>query len=344
MNEVSFGGRKVGAGHPVFIAAEMSANHDRDLDHALKLVEVAAEAGADAVKLQTYTADSLTVPSDHPSAKIDPIWGSKDLHELYQKAAMPMEFHKPLIERANDLGLMTLTSVYDPRDVEFLEQFDLPAYKVASFELVHLPLLRRLAEVGRPVILSSGMATLAEVEEALDALGATPVVLLQCCSAYPADPGSVNLAAMDVMRTAFNCPVGYSDHTIGTHVACAAVARGACFIEKHYTTDVNRSGPDHRFSLDAKGLKEMIAHMRDIEAAIGTGRKKTAETEVVNKKVGRRSLLAVRDIAAGEAITEDSVRVVRPGSGLHPRYREIVVGRIARRTIPAGHPVTWEDI
>lgn len=344
MNEIVIGNRKVGSGHPAFIAAEMSANHDRDLDHALELVEIAAQAGADAVKLQTYSADSLTVPSDHPGAVLDPVWGAKNLHELYEKAAMPMEFHAPLVTKARELNLPIFTSVYDPRDVDFCEQFDFPAYKVASFELVHLPLLRRLAQTGKPVVLSSGMAGLGEIEEALEALGNAPVILLHCCSSYPADPASVNLAAMDTLRAAFDCPVGFSDHTLGTHIAAAAVARGACFIEKHYTSDRNRPGPDHRFSLNGEELVAMVAHIRDVEAAIGSGRKRTAEVEAVNKKVGRRSLLAVRDIAEGETIAPEDVSVLRPGSGLHPRYLEMVVGRFARRRIPAGYPITWEDI
>jgi pseudaminic acid synthase len=347
MNPVAIGGRLIGPGRPCFIAAEMSANHDRNLAHALRLMDIAAAAGVDAVKLQTYTAESLTVPSDHPSARIDPIWGAPNLFDLYSRAAMPLEFHEPLLARARELDLMVLTSVYDPRDVDFCEKLGFPAYKVASFELVHLPLLRVLAQTAKPVILSTGMASLGEVEEALDTLhgaGCGHIVLLQCCSTYPAAAASVNLAALETLRTAFGCPVGFSDHTIGSHVACAAVALGACFLEKHYTSDPGRPGPDHRFSIGPEDLRAMVAMIRDVEASIGSGRKKTAIDEEVNKKAGRRSLIAVRAIPEGERIEADAIRILRPGSGLHPRYLDVVLGRTARRSIAAGQPVTWDDV
>ena len=260
---------------------------------------------------------------------------------------MPVEFHAPLLRRARELDLTVLTSVYDPRDVDFCEKLGFPAYKVASFELVHLPLLRLLAQTAKPVILSTGMASLGEVEEALDTLqeaGCDQVVLLQCCSSYPAAPASVNLAAMETLRIAFGCPVGFSDHTVGSHVACAAVALGACFLEKHYTSDPGRPGPDHRFSIGPEELRAMVGLIRDVEHSIGTGRKKTEAEEEVNKSAGRRSLIAVRPIPEGETIAADAVRILRPGSGLHPRYLDIVLGRTARRHIAAGQPVTWDDV
>lgn len=349
MSAIQIAGRTIGEDAPVFIIAEMSANHDRDLNHALTLLDIAAEAGVDAVKLQTYTADSLTLPTSHSSARVDPAWGADTLYELYSRAAMPMEFHHPLFERAANLGMVIFSSVFDERGVDFLESLDVPAYKVASPELVHIPLLRHIAKTGKPVILSTGMANLGEVEEALDALaapssGASSVVLLHCSSAYPASPSSVNLTAMETLRQAFRCPVGLSDHTLGTHIAIAAAALGACIVEKHFTSDTRRSGPDHRFSLGPDGLREMVRGIRDVTAAKGTGRKHVMPEEEVNRVKARRSVFAGTNIPAGTQITADMLRIVRPGVGLHPRWVQTVVGRKARRDLSAGDPINWDDI
>ena len=347
MSTVDLAGRVVGPGEPAFLIAEMSANHDRDLDQALALIDCAAEAGVDAVKLQTYSADSLTLNTDHPSARIDPIWGSANLYELYEKACMPMEFHEPLYQRAREHGLIPFTSVYDERDIDFLEALGNEIYKIASFEMVHLPLLRRVAQTGKPVIISTGMASLSEVDEAVTTLrtnGCDQIVLLHCCSAYPAPVESVNLAAMDTLRAAFNVPVGFSDHTIGAHIPMAAVVRGANVIEKHYTNDPNRGGPDHRFSATPEILADMVRYVRDAEAAIGSPEKGTTEIEAGNKEVGRRSIFASVEIPAGTKIDESMIRVVRPGVGLHPRFYDLVIGREARKTIPAGHPLTWDVV
>lgn len=347
MTRLQIAGRSVGKGCPAFIVAEMSANHDQDLGQALDLVNVAAKAGVDAVKLQTYTPDSLTMPTTHPSAQVDPVWGAANLYELYKKAAMPYEFHKPLLERIHECGMIGFSTAYDEAAVDYLEALGAPAYKVASFELVHLPLLRRIGQTRKPVILSTGMATLGEIEEAVTALtsgGSVPFMLLHCCSAYPADPQSVNLAAMQTLRQAFGCPVGFSDHTLGIAVPIAAVAMGACMIEKHFTNDPRRQGPDHRFSLGPDDLRRMVEGIRAAESAVGNGRKEMAACEAENRQVGRRSLFAAVDIPAGATIAGDMIRVVRPGAGLHPRYADVIVGRVARRHIPAGWPITWDDV
>jgi N-acetylneuraminate synthase len=344
---IAIGKRRIGDGQPCLIVAEMSANHDRDLKQALSLLDIAAQAGVDAVKLQTYGPDSLTLKTNHPSARVDPVWGAANLYELYAQAAMPYEFHEPLFKRAGELGLLIFSTVYDERDVDFLEKLGNPIYKIASFELVHLPLLRLVGQTGKPVVLSTGMATLDEVREALTALtegGATEIVLLHCCSAYPTPPEAANLAAMKTLRDTFHRPVGFSDHTLGFNVAAAAAALGACFIEKHFTNDPSRKGPDHRFSVLPEELRELVRAVRQAEHAVGSGEKSTSACEAESKRVGRRSIFAVVEIPAGAAISRDMLRVVRPAAGLHPRHLDEIIGRKARRKIPAGWPITWDDV
>lgn len=347
MNRIKIGNREIGDGRPALLVAEMSANHDRDLRQALALLDIAAQTGVDAVKLQTYGPDSLTLQTDHPSARIDPVWGAANLYELYARAAMPYEFHEPLFQRAKELGLLIFSTVYDERDVDFLEKLGNPIYKIASFELVHLPLLRLVGQTLKPVVLSTGMATLDEVQEALDALttgGAAEIILLHCCSAYPTPAEAANLAAIKTLRDAFHRPVGFSDHTLGVHVTAAAAALGACFIEKHFTNDSKRKGPDHRFSASPEELRELVCAVRQVESAIGSGEKFTADCEAASKQIGRRSIFAVVEIPAGAAISREMVCVVRPAAGLHPRHLEQIIGRAARRKIPAGWPITPEDI
>ena len=344
---VSIAGREIGPGQPCFVIAEMTANHDQDLDRALKLVDIAADAGCDALKLQTYTADTMTVTSGHPSTRVDPMWGHPDLYSLYRTASMPWEFHAPIFKRAAERGMIAFSSAFDATSVDLLESLQVPAYKIASFEMVDLPLLRKIAATGKPVILSTGMSTLAEVDEAVTTLrgcGCTELILLHCCSSYPAPPESVNLRAMDTMRTLYGTPVGFSDHTVGSAVAVAAAARGADVVEKHFTDDPSRPGPDHRFSVDQATLTRLVAEIRIAQSAIGSGVKQAQASEIESKRVGRRSLFSARALKAGEIIMAEDVRVVRPGVGLHPRYREIVIGRPARIDIPEGHPLTWDSV
>lgn len=339
--------RDLGDDAPAFLIAEISANHDKDLTQALSLVDLAAEAGFDAVKLQTYTPLSLTVPSDHPSARVDSIWGADRLFDLYSGAAMPMEFHKPLFEHIAARGMIPFTTLYDPRDLDFVEDLGNCLHKIASFEISHFPLLKAVAATGKPIILSTGTASLGEVEEALEVLeqaGSGPVILLHCCSAYPAPPKAASLRAIQTMRQAFGRPVGFSDHTIGPQIPLAAVALGACAIEKHITNDRSRPGPDHRFSADPQEMRDMVRYIRDVEQAFGDGRKTVKDVERVNRAAGRRSIYVVADVVAGEPLTHETIRVIRPGAGLHPRHFDEVVGRRARRDLKAGSPLLFEDI
>lgn len=338
--------RVIGDGAPTFLIGEISANHDGDLRQALALVDIAADAGFDAVKLQTYTADSLTIRTQHPSALIDPVWGARDLYELYSKAAMPMEFHKPLFERIAERGMVPFTTLYDPIDLDFVEGLGPELYKIASFEISHFPLLRAIAQTGKPIILSTGTATLGEVEEAVETLEAAnsgPVILLHCCSAYPTPPEAANLQAIPTLQGAFGLPVGFSDHTVGAHIPLAAVMLGACAIEKHITNDATQAGPDHRFSATPAQMNDLVHYIRDAEKALGDGRKRVQDVETVNRLAGRRSIYIVEDVAKGEVLSEENVRVIRPSAGLHPRNWDQVMGRRARRPLKAGNPLLQED-
>ena len=262
----------LGEGKKPFLIAELSANHDRDLDLALRLVDIAADAGWDCVKFQTYNADSLTVPSSHPSMKIDPVWGTDNLYDLYNNAGMPMEFHAPLFERARDRGLVPFTSIYDPRDMEFVESLGCAVYKIASFEMTFDDLLIEVAATGKPIIMSTGMANLGEVDHAMEVLdkhNAGPVVLLHCVSSYPAPIEEVNLASMATLRARFQRHVGFSDHTIGPDAALLASAMGAVAIEKHFTDDMTRPGPDHRFSATPEILREIRDGVDKLQVARG---------------------------------------------------------------------------
>lgn len=340
-------GKRIGTGEKAFLIAELSANHDGDLDQALALVDIAADAGWDAFKLQTYSADSLTVNSAHPSLHIDPIWGKPNLYELYADAAMPMEFHKPLFDRARARGMLPFTSVYDPRDLAFTETLGCAIYKIASFELTFDDLLADIAGTGKPVIISTGMAELAEVDHALNVLsrhGAGEVVLLHCVSAYPTPFAEVNLAAMDTLRARFGRMVGFSDHTIGAQASILAAAMGAVAIEKHVTNDPARTGPDHRFSATPDVMQAITDGVRDVHLARGTGAKGTSASETVNKAIGRRSAFALRDLAAGAVITTADFRFVRPGAGIPPNDKAAVLGRTLARAVPKGHPITYDDI
>jgi len=339
--------REIGADRPAFLIAEVSANHDRDLEQALALVDIAADAGWDALKLQTYDADSLTIPSDHPSMRIDPVWGHARLYDLYRTAGMPMEFHRPLFDRARARGLVPFTSIYDPRDLDFVESLDPAIYKIASFEMTFDDLLIAVAGTGKPLILSTGMADMAEIGHAVELFTArtgAPLILLHCCSSYPAPPEQINLAAMETMRAAFGCMVGFSDHTLGALAPVAAAAMGAVAIEKHFTNDPARKGPDHRFSATPEVMAEIAAGVRAVHAMKGSGQKATAAAEKANKAVGRRSAFAVRDLPAGAVIGAQDYRFVRPAAGIAPNDPAGVRGRRLRRAVKAGHPITADDV
>lgn len=344
---VTIENRTIGPDAPALLIAEVSANHDRDLDQALALVDIAADAGWDCLKLQTYDADTLTIPSDHPSMRVDPVWGHENLYELYKSAGMPMEFHAPLFAKARDRGLMPFTSVYDPRDLDFVESLDCPIYKIASFEMTFDDLLSAVAETKKPIILSTGMASMDEIEHALEVLDkgkSGEVILLHCCSSYPAPLDQINLNAMQAMGERFGRPTGFSDHTIGSIGPLTAIAMGAVAIEKHYTNDPHREGPDHRFSATPEIMAEIAKGRDDIHALKGRAEKGTTKAEAVSKAIGRRSAFAIRDLPEGHIIGDADFRFVRPGVGIPPNDPGAVRGRRLKNAVRKGHPIRYEDI
>lgn len=340
------GGRPVGPGRPVYVIAELSANHGHDLGTALAIVEAAAEAGADAVKLQTYTADTMTIDSDAPPFRIGDgtLWAGRNLYELYEEAATPWEWHEALQARASDLGLDLFSTPFDPSAVDFLRDLGTPAMKIASFELVDLDLIRAAAATGQPLIISTGMATEAEIDDAVSAAtgaGATGVILLRCNSSYPAPVEEMDLRAIPAMAERWGLPVGFSDHTLGTTAAIVAVTLGACVIEKHLTLRRADGGPDAAFSLEPGEFTAMVEAVREAEASLGAVRFGPSEHER-HSLAFRRSLFVVADVAAGQRLTRDDVRAIRPGDGLPPKHLDEVVGRAAAGPIARGTPLRWD--
>lgn len=330
-----------------YIIAEISANHNQDIKRAEAIVREAAKAGADAVKLQTYTADTLTIACDNEYFRIQgTLWEGKTLHSLYQEAYTPWEWQPQLKQLANDLGMDCFSTPFDATAVDFLELMDVPCHKVASFEVIDIPLLRKIAATRKPVIMSTGMATLAEIDEAVRTLranGTTKLVLLKCTSAYPAPPESTNLRTIPHLAEAFACPTGLSDHTLGYSVAVGAVALGACVIEKHFTLARSDGGPDAAFSLEPSEFQAMVQAVRTAEAALGHVSYELTEKEHASS-VFRRSLFVVRDIREGELFTPENVRSIRPGHGLHTRHYDEVLGRRAAQDISRGEPLKWTHI
>ena len=338
--------RRVGPGQPVYVVAEVSANHNRDFDCAAELLREIEAAGADAVKLQTYTPDTLTLRADSAPFRIrgDTLWDGRTLHDLYREAYMPWEWQPRLKEIADGLGLDLFSTAFDPSAVDFLERLGVPVHKVASFEIVDIPLIEKMARTGKPLIISTGMATLGEIEEAIGAArgaGAQQIALLKCTSAYPAPPEEMNLRTIPNLAEAFQVPVGLSDHTLGVAAAVAAVALGACIVEKHVTLSRSIPSPDSAFSLEPHQLRAMVEAIRAVEKALGTVRYGAGEHEA-KSRVFRRSLFAVRDVKAGEPFTEDNVRSIRPGHGLHPRHLGEIMGRRAKRDVARGTPLAWD--
>ena len=348
MDKIKIGNRLIGPGEPTFIIAEAGSNHDRDLGQAKKLIDIAVQAGVDAVKFQTFTAEKIAANTSHKITQLGTEYeGVKTLYDLYKGLELPREWQRELMEYAIERGVIFLTTPFDYDAVEEIEELDIPAYKIASFELVDLPFLHYIAEKGRPVILSTGMASLGEIEEALKAVysgGNRQVILLHCGISYPLPLADVNLAVMDTLRMAFQVPVGYSDHTLGITVPLAAVARGAKVIEKHFTVDNSLKGPDHKYALNPGELKAMVKGIREAERCIGSSVKSLTESEKIHHQRGRRSIFAVTDIPCGTEIKREMLAILRPGIGLHPRYFEIVIGRKAAVDIKANEPITWDNI
>jgi sialic acid synthase SpsE len=330
------------------LIAEISANHDRDINQALSLVDIAYEAGWDCLKLQTYTAESLTMLSNHPSTKLDPIWGAKNLYELYKKNAMPMDFHKPLFDRANELGLVPFTTVYDPRDLEYTEDLGCEIYKISSFEMTYDDLLIEMAQTSKPLILSTGMANIQEVDHALEVITQInchgPLILLHCCSSYPAPIDEVNLCSIEYLNDRYSLPIGFSDHTLGSQVPIAAASIGAVVIEKHFTNDNNRDGPDHRFSATPEILKDIAEGVDTVFRARGQFRKASTKAEEKNKLVGRRSAFASRDLKIGTVLSTNDFRYIRPGSGVPANDRKSLLNAVLVRSVLKGHPITYDDL
>ena len=330
-----------------YIIAELSANHNGSVERAEALVRAAAEAGADAVKLQTYTADTLTLACDNEYFRIKgTLWEGQTLHELYAKASMPWDWQPRLKALVNELGMDCFSTPFDATAVNFLEDIHMPCYKVASFEVVDIPLLRRIAATGKPVIMSTGMANLAEIDEAVRTLrdnGTPELALLKCTSAYPAPPEEANLRTIPHLAQAFSCIAGLSDHTMGSAVAVAAVALGARVIEKHFTLSRLDGGPDGAFSMEPTEFGQMVRDIRTAEKALGTISYALTPAQQ-ESRIFRRSLFTARDIAAGEQFTAENIACIRPGNGLHPRYFPLLLDRLATRSIKKGTPLEWSLI
>lgn len=347
MRHISIQGRKIGEGYPIYIVAEMSANHNQDFNRAVKIVEAAKKAGADAVKLQTYTPDTLTIDCANEYFRIrGTVWEGRTLYDLYGEAYTPWEWQPELKKIANDLGMDLFSSPFDPTAVDFLESMDVPAYKIASFEVVDLPLLRRIAKTGKPIIMSTGMATLREIDEAVSAIreaGGDEIALLKCTSSYPAPPEDANLRTIIHMAEAFDLPVGLSDHTLGIAVPVAAAATGACIVEKHFTLSRSPGGPDSSFSLEPDEFKVMVDSVKMAEKSLGRVYYGLSKKEL-ESRVFRRSLFAVKDIRAGEELTSENIRSIRPAHGLSTRYYDSVVGKSAATDIRRGTPLEWKHL
>lgn len=345
---ISIGGRSIGDEKPVYIIAELSANHNQDFKQAVQLIKAAKEAGADAIKLQTYTPDTITIDCDNEYFHIGKgtIWEGKTLYKLYQEAYTPWEWQPNLKQVANDLGMDLFSSPFDRTAVDFLEKMGVPAYKVASFELVDIPLIQYIAKTGKPVIMSTGMATLAEIDEAVTAArdaGCKEIALLKCTSSYPAKSEEMNLRTIPHMAQAFGLPVGLSDHTLGIAVPVSAVTIGACIVEKHFTLSRKISGPDSAFSLEPQEFKAMVDAIRTTEKSLGIVSYKVTENEAASR-VFRRSLFVVKDMKTGEIFTEENVQSIRPGSGLHTRHLKAILGCKISKDTSAGSPMSWDLI
>lgn len=346
--KIAIGNKKVGENNPVFIISELSANHLQDFDLAVETVKAMKKAGADAVKLQTYTAETMTVDVDSEDFRIkqETIWDNKTFYQLYQEAHTPWEWQPELKKIAEDLGLLCFSSPFDKTAVDFLEKMDVPAYKVASFEITDIPLIEYIASKGKPVIISTGIATLSDIEEAVNAckrMDNEQVALLKCTSAYPSPLEDVNLNTIPNLKDTFKTVVGLSDHTLGISVPIASVALGAKIIEKHFILDRNLGGPDAAFSLEPQEFKSMVEAIREVEKALGEVSYELTDKMKKSREFSR-SLFVVEDMREGEMFTEKNIRSIRPGFGLHPKYlNDILVKRVSK-AVTKGTPLNWDLI
>lgn len=343
---LNIAGQTIGAAHRPYIIAEMSGNHNQSLDRALALIDAAANAGAHAIKLQTFTAETMTLDAAGSEFQAAPgsLWAGRSLYSLYAEASTPWEWHAPIMKRARERRITCFSSPFDESAVDFLETLDVPAYKIASFECVDLPLIRRVAQTGKPVIISTGMATIAEIADAVDTArsnGCEQLILLKCTSTYPASPANTNIRTIKHMRELFGCEVGLSDHTMGIGVAVAAVALGASVIEKHFTLDRADGGVDSTFSLEPAELASLVIETERAWQSLGEIRYGATAAEEKGR-LRRRSIYVTRDIAAGEELTTENIRRIRPGNGLAPKHWSTVLGRTAKTALRKGMPLSWE--
>ncbi len=346
--EISIGDKLIGEESPVFVIAELSANHLQDFDLAVDTIKAMKDAGADAVKLQTYTPDTITIDSksQYFQIKQGTIWDGITLYRLYQKAYTPWEWQGELKKIAEDLGLICFSSPFDRTAVDFLEEIDVPAYKVASFEITDIPLIEYISSKGKPVIISTGIATLSDIEEAVNAckrMGNEQIALLKCSSAYPAPLEEINLNTIPNLKETFHAVVGLSDHSQGISIPIASVALGAKVIEKHFILNRNLGGPDAAFSLEPEEFKSMVKAVREVESALGTINYNLTDRIKKSRELSR-SLFAVDSIKAGDILTEKNIRSIRPGFGLHPKYLDKILGKKARINIEIGTPLDWRLI
>lgn len=348
MKKIKIGDRWIGAGEPALIIAEAGSNHNRDLNQAKKLIQVAADAGADSAKFQTFSADLLyskKTPSMSYLKKGGLLKENQTVWDLLKENELPREWHPVLAEECKKKNLLFLSTPFDIPAVDELEKLNMQAYKIASYEITHLPLLARVAETGKPIILSTGMADLSDIETALEVIykkGNDQVILLHCAINYPPKFADLHLKAIETLRQAFQVPIGFSDHTMGITADIAAVALGACVIEKHFTTSRKLSGPDHSFAVEPDELKAMVQGIRDTEAALGSPMKKRTAAEEEMYKLGRRSLVAAKKIAKGTSLTREMIEVKRPGFGIPTKMMDVVIGRTAKTDIGEDDILTWE--
>jgi N-acetylneuraminate synthase len=341
------GNHAIGQGATPFIIAEMSGNHNRSIDRALELVDAVADTGAHALKLQTYTADTITLDVHEREFRIDDgasLWNGQSLYDLYEIAHTPWEWHAPIMQRAHERGLLCFSSPFDETAVDFLESLDVPAFKIASAEILHLPLIRKVAACGKPMIISTGMATLAEIDEAVTAArdaGCHDLVLLKCTSTYPASPSDTNVLTIPHMRHLFGCEVGLSDHTMGIGAAIAAIAHGASVIEKHFTLRREDGGVDSAFSLEPNEMRALVVESELARQALGAVTYGPTAAELKSLPY-RRSLYISMDMQAGEVFTPENLRCVRPGLGLAPKYYETLLGHRIRSSVRKGTPMRWD--
>ena len=349
MNEITIGEKKIGLNHPPFIIAEMSGNHNQSLERALKIAEAAHKAGVHALKLQTYTADTITINEKYGNFAIsdsNSLWKGKTLYELYQQSYNPWEWHEPIFKRCRELGLIAFSTPFDETAVDYLEDLNVPAYKIASFENNHLPLIRKVASTGKPLIMSTGMATISELDEAVRTArksGCKDIILLKCTSTYPAAPEDANLLTIPHLKQLFDCEAGLSDHTPGIGVSIAGVALGATVIEKHFTLSSTDGGVDSAFSMEPDEMKILVEESFKSWRALGKVHYGATEKEKSSTRF-RRSIFVVEDVKEGEEFTDKNLRIIRPGGGLPPKHYSALLKKKASCDVKRGTPMSWNLI